>query len=335
MFGCKAGTGGAVEVLVERLLGARRVLAQLRASKAPKPGSEILLLDDEGREAARVRVLGRHEDMFELEFPADRAPLAVMESIGHMPLPPYIDREDAALDRERYQTVYAARDGAVAAPTAGLHFDEALIEALRAAGVETRVSHAARRGRDLPAGALRGSRGASHARRVHRRARATVRASCAPHAEGRRVIAVGTTSLRGLEAASDATAIRPYTRARPRLFIYPGYRFRVRRCADHQFSPAGVHAADAGQRLRRPRARAGGLRGGGRARLPLLQLRRCDVRPGRTARCSRLLGEVAMAECFMQFALLARDGAARRGRLQFPRGEVETPASCPWAPTAP
>ncbi len=228
LFGCKAATGGAVEVLVERLLGARRVLAQLRASKAPKPGSEILLLDDEGREAARVRVLGRHEDMFELEFPGDRAPLAVMESIGHMPLPPYIDRADAALDRERYQTVYAARDGAVAAPTAGLHFDAALIEALRAAGVETAFLTL-----HVGAGTFQPVRTAEveehhmHAEYIDVGAQLCASVMRA-HAEGRRVIAVGTTSLRGLEAASDDGAIRPF-QGDTAIFIYPGYRFR---CVD-------------------------------------------------------------------------------------------------------
>jgi S-adenosylmethionine:tRNA ribosyltransferase-isomerase len=228
MFGCKAASGGAVEVLVERLLGARRVLAQLRASKAPKPGSEILLLDDEGREAARVRVLGRHEDMFELEFPEDRAPLAVMESIGHMPLPPYIDRADAALDRERYQTVYAARDGAVAAPTAGLHFDAALIGALRAAGVETAFLTL-----HVGAGTFQPVRTAEvEEHHMHAEYIDVGAPLCASvmraHAEGRRVIAVGTTSLRGLEAASDATATRPF-QGDTAIFIYPGYRFR---CVD-------------------------------------------------------------------------------------------------------
>ncbi|HQY69673.1 MAG TPA: tRNA preQ1(34) S-adenosylmethionine ribosyltransferase-isomerase QueA [Pseudomonadales bacterium] len=228
MFGCKAATGGAVEVLVERLLGTHRVLAQLRASKAPKPGSELLLLDEEGREAARVRVLGRHDDMFELEFPADRAPLAVMQSIGHMPLPPYIDREDGALDRERYQTVYAARDGAVAAPTAGLHFDAALIEALRAIGVQTAFLTL-----HVGAGTFQPVRTAQvEDHRMHAEYIDVGEELCASvmraHAEGRRVIAVGTTSLRGLEAASDETAIRPF-QGDTSIFIYPGYRFR---CVD-------------------------------------------------------------------------------------------------------
>jgi S-adenosylmethionine:tRNA ribosyltransferase-isomerase len=228
MFGCKASSGGAVEVLVERLLGDRRVIAQLRASKTPRAGSEILLLDDEGREAARVRVLGRHREMFELEFAEGLDPLAVMEAIGHIPLPPYIDRADAALDRERYQTVYAAREGAVAAPTAGLHFDLALLESLRAAGVETAFLTL-----HVGAGTFQPVRTAEvedhrmHAERIDVGAELCERVMRA-HAQGRRVVAVGTTSLRALESAADGEAIGPF-QGETSIFIYPGYRFR---CVD-------------------------------------------------------------------------------------------------------
>ena len=151
-----------------------------------------------------------------------------MQSIGHMPLPPYIDRADGALDRERYQTVYAARDGAVAAPTAGLHFDAPLIEALRSAGVQTAFL-------TLHVGAgtfqpVRTSQVEDH--RMHAEYIDVGEDLCASvmsaHAEGRRVIAVGTTSLRGLEAASDEMAIRPF-QGDTSIFIYPGYRFR---CVD-------------------------------------------------------------------------------------------------------
>jgi S-adenosylmethionine:tRNA ribosyltransferase-isomerase len=228
MFGCKAVSGGAVEVLVERLLGERRVLAQLRASKAPKPGSEILLLDADGREAARARVLGRHRDMFELEFPEGQSPLAVMEAIGHMPLPPYIDREDAPLDRERYQTVYAARDGAVAAPTAGLHFDLELLESLRAAGVETAfLTLHVGAGTFQPVRATEIEDHRMHAEYVELGPALCERVMRA-HAEGRRVVAVGTTTLRALECAADDDAIRPF-QGETSIFIYPGYRFR---CVD-------------------------------------------------------------------------------------------------------
>jgi len=129
LFGQKA-TGGKLEILVERVTGNRSVLAHVRSSKSPKPGSQILL---DGGGAAEM--VARHDALFELIFDEDVLPL--LERIGHMPLPPYIDRPDDAADRERYQTVYAQRAGAVAAPTAGLHFDEALLDALRDAGVQT------------------------------------------------------------------------------------------------------------------------------------------------------------------------------------------------------
>lgn len=126
LFGQKE-SGGKLEVLVERVLDQHRVLAHIRASKAPKPGTRILV---EGGGSAEM--LQRHDALFELAFAEPVLPL--LERVGHMPLPPYIDRPDDAADRERYQTVYARRAGAVAAPTAGLHFDEALLEAIRAKG---------------------------------------------------------------------------------------------------------------------------------------------------------------------------------------------------------
>src|SRR5690606_3755659 len=129
LFGRKA-SGGKLEILVERVLDGHRVLAHVRSSKSPKPGTQILL--EGGGEA---EMLARHDALFELRFADEVLPL--LERIGHMPLPPYIDRPDEAADRERYQTVYAQRAGAVAAPTAGLHFDEALLAALRDKGVET------------------------------------------------------------------------------------------------------------------------------------------------------------------------------------------------------
>ena len=117
MFGQKA-SGGKLEILVERIIDTHRVLAHVRASKAPKPGT--LLQFDEGVEATMV---ARHDALFELKFAGSRSVFAILEAIGHMPLPPYIDRPDEQADKERYQTVYNAKPGAVAAPTAGLHFD--------------------------------------------------------------------------------------------------------------------------------------------------------------------------------------------------------------------
>ncbi|RMV93073.1 S-adenosylmethionine:tRNA ribosyltransferase-isomerase [Pseudomonas amygdali pv. tabaci] len=124
LFGQKA-SGGKLEILVERVLDSHRVLAHVRSSKSPKPGSSILI--DGGGEAEMV---ARHDALFELRFAEEVLPL--LERVGHMPLPPYIDRPDEGADRERYQTVYAQRAGAVAAPTAGLHFDQPLLEAIRA-----------------------------------------------------------------------------------------------------------------------------------------------------------------------------------------------------------
>ncbi len=132
LFGRKA-SGGKIEVLVERMLDDKRILAHIRASKAPKPGAELLLGDDESINATMT---ARHGALFEVEFNDERSVLDILNSIGHMPLPPYIDRPDEDADRELYQTVYSEKPGAVAAPTAGLHFDEPLLEKLRAKGVE-------------------------------------------------------------------------------------------------------------------------------------------------------------------------------------------------------
>lgn len=220
----KAGTGGGVEILLERLLDDRRILAQLRSSKPTRAGTELLLLDHKGHESFAVRVLARNEGFVELEFPPGCDPLAVMHAIGHVPLPPYVDRPDDPQDRERYQTVYARQDGSVAAPTAGLHFDRPLLEALAAAGVRSAFL-------TLHVGAgtfqpLRCETVEDH--RMHAEyidvPEDTWHAVELARREGRRVVAVGTTSLRALEsAAAQGGAFRGQTS----LFIYPGYRFRA------------------------------------------------------------------------------------------------------------
>jgi S-adenosylmethionine:tRNA ribosyltransferase-isomerase len=228
LFACKAGTGGGVEVLVERVRADGSVLAQLRSSKPARPGTELVLLDAEGKAYLSIRVKGRDQGFFELEFPADCSPVQVMDAIGHMPLPPYVDRPDDHADRERYQTVYAARAGAVAAPTAGLHFDQTLLDDLRSAGVElaTLTLHVGA-GTFQP---LRCEDVESH--RMHSEFAqvdpSTCEAVMRAHREGRRVIAVGTTTLRALESASTATAIHPFS-GETDIFIYPGYAFR---CVD-------------------------------------------------------------------------------------------------------
>jgi len=130
MFGQKE-SGGKVEVLVERVLDEHRVLAHIRASKSPKPGNVLIL---EGK--AKAIMVARHDTLFELEFDRSENVLDILNDVGHMPLPPYIDRPDNEADRERYQTVYGEKPGAVAAPTAGLHFDDKLMTALKDKGVQ-------------------------------------------------------------------------------------------------------------------------------------------------------------------------------------------------------
>ncbi|OGI38958.1 MAG: tRNA preQ1(34) S-adenosylmethionine ribosyltransferase-isomerase QueA, partial [Candidatus Muproteobacteria bacterium RBG_16_64_10] len=130
LFGAKQ-TGGRIEVLIERVLDTQRVIAQVRASKAPKPGQWLDLDGD-----VRAQVVARRDEFFELAFEPGQPVLEAIERIGHVPLPPYIARADEPSDRERYQTVYARHPGAVAAPTAGLHFEPAMLDRLQAMGVE-------------------------------------------------------------------------------------------------------------------------------------------------------------------------------------------------------
>ena len=218
LFGQKA-TGGKLEILVERVIGNRSVLAHVRSSKSPKAGSKILL--DGGGEA---EMIARHDALFELEFDEDVLPL--LDRIGHMPLPPYIDRPDDAADRERYQTVYAQRAGAVAAPTAGLHFDEALLQTLRESGVETAyVTLHVGAGTFQP---VRVERIEEH--HMHREwlevGQDVVDAVAACRSRGGRVIAVGTTSVRSLETAARDGELKPFS-GDTDIFIYPGKSFHV------------------------------------------------------------------------------------------------------------
>ena len=212
-------SGGRVEILLERPLDERRVLVQLRASKPPAAGQRLQL--DGGTSAL---VVERHADFYELEF--DAPALVVFEAHGHIPLPPYIRRPDDAEDRERYQTIYARRRGAVAAPTAGLHFDEALFEKLAARGIErARVTLHVGAGTFQPMRVEEISEHRLHAERARIDA-----ASCAAiestRERGCRVVAVGTTVVRTLETAARGGALRPFD-GDTRLFIHPGFRFRV------------------------------------------------------------------------------------------------------------
>ena len=220
LFGQKA-TGGQVEVMVERVLGAHEVLAKVRASKTPKPGSSFVV-----SEAVTVEVLGREGEFFHLRF-ADEAPVEeILERYGKLPLPPYITHAAGEEDDERYQTVFAREQGAVAAPTAGLHFDEAMLDSLRAKGVNIAyVTLHVGAGTFQP---VRAEEVADHVMHSERYTvtQETVDAINQTKANGGRVVSVGTTSLRALESAAMSGELQAGS-GETRIFITPGYRFKV------------------------------------------------------------------------------------------------------------
>jgi S-adenosylmethionine:tRNA ribosyltransferase-isomerase len=223
LYGVKE-TGGRVEILIERLTGEYTALAHIRASKSPKPGSHIALTAEADSPAgdARVSVEGRQGEFFEISSRETLGPL--LARIGHMPLPPYIDRPDAVEDRERYQTVYARRDGAVAAPTAGLHFDDAIFARLDALGVaRSHVTLHVGAGTFQP---VRSDDIRDH--EMHAEYLEVSQQTCddiaATRARGGRVIAVGTTAVRSLETAAADGQLAPYI-GDTQLFLYPGCRF--------------------------------------------------------------------------------------------------------------
>ncbi|WP_323951730.1 tRNA preQ1(34) S-adenosylmethionine ribosyltransferase-isomerase QueA [Aeromonas caviae] len=230
MFGQKA-SGGKLEVLVERILDEHSVLAHVRSSKSPKPGTRLLL--DGGADGVPVEaeMRARHDALFEIHFLDPRPVLTILDAIGHMPLPPYIDRPDEDADKERYQTVYNQKPGAVAAPTAGLHFDEPLLEQIRAKGVEMAfVTLHVGAGTFQP---VRVDKIEDH--HMHSEyaevPQEVVDAIAATRARGGRVVAVGTTSVRSLESAAKATLaqgklLAPFFNDTD-IFIFPGYEFQV------------------------------------------------------------------------------------------------------------
>lgn len=211
-------SGGRVEMLVERVLGEHLALVQLRASHAPRPGSWL----DFGADAARV--CERREPFFVLEFSAPV--MAVLERSGHVPLPPYIRRPDAAADQQRYQTVFAREAGAVAAPTAGLHFDNAMLERLaaRRVGLASVTLHVGA-GTFAPLRPAQLATGRLHAERLEVTP-AAVSAIGSARAAGGRIVAVGTTVVRALETAARAGRLAPHA-GETDLFIVPGYRFQI------------------------------------------------------------------------------------------------------------
>ena len=210
-------SGGAVEILIERVLGPHEVLAQLRVSKKPAIGSSIELND-----GTILTVLGRDESFFQLRFESDEPMETLLARVGHMPLPPYIDRDDTPDDAERYQTVFARQPGAVAAPTAGLHFDEAFLHDLVEHGVQFGyVTLHVGAGTFQP---MRVERVEDH--HMHSEwlsvDQVLVEQIGRARAAGGRVIAVGTTVVRALESAAVDGKLRPFT-GETRIFIYPGY----------------------------------------------------------------------------------------------------------------
>jgi S-adenosylmethionine:tRNA ribosyltransferase-isomerase len=220
LFGQKA-TGGKVEVLIERITASNEALAHIKASKSPGPGSALRLAD-----AVDATVLGRADDLFILKF--DAPVLDILEQHGTVPLPPYIQHQPDAQDLQRYQTVYARAPGAVAAPTAGLHFDEAMFEQLEQLGVQRTFVTL-----HVGAGTFQPVRDGDLAKHVmhaewYTVPDSTIQAIARARALGGRVIAVGTTSVRALESAAklDPTLTQSQS-GDTRLFIQPGFEYKV------------------------------------------------------------------------------------------------------------
>lgn len=219
LFG-KKSSGGKVEILIERILDDHHAIAHAKASKSPKPGTVVEL-----EQGYFCEVLGRVDDLFHLEFKGDISLLPLLEQIGHIPLPPYINRADDESDLTRYQTVFAREAGAVAAPTAGLHFDLAMMEKIKAKGVTTAfVTLHVGSGTFQP---VRVEDLSEH--RMHKEYYAVPEASVdavrQTRDSGGRVIAVGTTAVRALESASKSGRLEPGF-GDTDLFITPGYQFR-------------------------------------------------------------------------------------------------------------
>jgi S-adenosylmethionine:tRNA ribosyltransferase-isomerase len=202
------------------VLDHERVLAHVRSSKSPAAGRKLLL-----EEQLEVEVLGRHEALFELKFLGTTSVVETLEAIGRLPLPPYIEREVSRDDLERYQTVYAQNTGAVAAPTAGLHFDEAMLARIEQAGIETAaltLHVGAGTFQPVRVDDIRSHQMHSEVIEVSEQVSKQVKAA---RERGGRVVAVGTTSVRALESASQNGEIAPFE-GETDIFIYPGYEFK-------------------------------------------------------------------------------------------------------------
>jgi len=220
IFGIKA-SGGRIEVMLERVLSDSEVLVQIRASKAPKIGGQLLL----GDEHVEAEVMSRTSGFYQLRLNDERSAIDVLQAVGHMPLPPYIDRPDDELDQQRYQTVFAEQPGAVAAPTAGLHFDQAILDQMSAKGIrQATVTLHVGAGTFQP---VRVDDIATH--EMHYEyvevSQATCDAIIETRQRGGRVVAVGTTVVRSLETASGNGTPAPFS-GETNIFIYPGYQFK-------------------------------------------------------------------------------------------------------------
>ena len=230
LFGSKQ-SGGRVEVLIERLLDGNRVLAQVRAGKSPKPGTQLLFdlnqpQQPTGSAGLSAEVLGREQDFFLLQFPVQQDLSKALAHYGHIPLPPYIRRDDGPDDRERYQTVYAAREGAVAAPTAGLHFDQELLDRIAQQGIGQAFLTL-----HVGAGTFQPVRVDDiREHHMHKELIDVSQTVCDQvndcKQRGGRVIAVGTTTVRSLESAARDGALQPF-HGDTDIFIYPGFEFQI------------------------------------------------------------------------------------------------------------
>jgi len=225
LHGCKE-TRGKVEVLVERVLDEHHLLAHVRASKSPKVGARLILEDK-----IEATMLGREGDLFKLRFKAldsdnDINALSLLEQYGHMPLPPYIERADDQTDQQRYQTVYAKHAGAVAAPTAGLHFDQPMLDTLAAKGIKRAyVTLHVGAGTFQPVRVDNIEDHHMHAEYIDVDAEVVELIKQTKH-NGGRVIAVGTTAVRSLESAAMQGELQEF-HGDSQIFIYPGCDFRV------------------------------------------------------------------------------------------------------------
>ncbi|MEM7358884.1 MAG: tRNA preQ1(34) S-adenosylmethionine ribosyltransferase-isomerase QueA [Pseudomonadota bacterium] len=225
VFGRKA-SGGKFELLLERIVSDVEILAQIRASRAPKIGQTLIV---EGGEDAEITVIDREDSFFRLEIRTDEDLVDWFAQVGHMPLPPYIDREDQIEDQDRYQTVFAEAHGAVAAPTAGLHYDDELLRRIRAKGVqlETITLHVGA-GTYQPVRAETLTEHNMHSEVIHVTEQVCRAIEDCKKRNGR-VLAVGTTVVRSLETAAAQAKqrlIEPFS-GETDIFIYPGYEFKV------------------------------------------------------------------------------------------------------------